>query len=182
MVKGMMHLPESKRRTYIRGAAVLGATMVAVKILSMVFRLPINNILGDEGAGHFAITYQIYTVLLAVSTSGIPVALSRLIASAASTGRPQQVKRYFSTALLTFTLIGIAVSLLMFLFSEQLALLLHDANAAPGIRVLSPAVLFVCVTSVYEGYGQGHNDMVPTSLKQISEVLCKVLLGLAAVF
>ncbi|NLT14337.1 MAG: polysaccharide biosynthesis protein [Clostridiales bacterium] len=175
-------MPESKRRTYIRGAAVLGATMVIAKILSLVFRLPINNILGDEGAGHFAITYQIYTVLLAVSTSGIPVALSRLISTAASTGRPQQVNRYFSTALISFTLIGIAVSLLMFFFAEQLALLLHDINAAPGIRVLSPAVLFVCVTSVYEGYGQGHNDMVPTSLKQIAEVLGKVLLGFAAAF
>lgn len=182
LVKRMMQLPESKRRTYIRGAAVLSATMVIAKILSMVFRLPVNNILGDEGAGHFAITYQIYTVLLAVSTSGIPVALSRLISAAASTGRPQQVKRYFSTALLSFTLLGIAVSLLMFFFAEQLALLLHDANAAPGIRVLSPAVLFVCMTSVYEGYGQGHNDMLPTSLKQITEVLCKVLLGLIAAF
>ena len=178
----MMKLPESKRRTYIRGAAILGATMVAAKILSLLFRLPINNILGDEGAGHFAITYQIYTVLLAVSTSGIPVALSRLISTAVSTGRPRQAKRYFSMALLSFTLLGIVVSLLMFFFADNLAMLMHDKYAAPGIRTLAPAVLFVCMVSVYEGYGQGHNDMLPTSLKQISEVLGKVIIGLAAAF
>lgn len=175
-----MKLPDSRRQSYIRGAAILSATMVIAKIISAVFRLPVNNILGDAGAGHFAVTYQIYAVLLAVSTSGIPVALSRLISAAASTGRPQQVKRYFSVALAAFTIVGIVISLIMYFFADKLALLMTDADAALGIRTLAPAVLFVCMVSVYEGYGQGHKDMIPTSLKQITEVLSKVILGIAA--
>lgn len=154
--------------------------MVFAKIISAIYRIPINNILGDEGVSHFAVTYQIYAVLLAVSTGGIPVALSRLISTAASTGRPRQVKQYFSVSLTAFTVIGVVFSLIMFFFADKLAVFMTDGQAAIGIRVIAPAVLFVCLVSVYEGYGQGHNDMLPTSLKQITEVLSKVILGIAA--
>ncbi|NLT15736.1 MAG: polysaccharide biosynthesis protein [Clostridiales bacterium] len=171
-------MSETKKQSYLKGAAILASTVIIAKIIGAVFKIPLYNLLGDSGTTNFALTYSIYALLLTISTSGIPVALSRQISAAASTGRPRQVKRYFSVALPAFAFIGAVFAMLMFVFAEQLAVLMGDDISA-GIRMLSPAVFFVCVVSVYEGYGQGHGNMLPTALKQIIEVTSKLLFGLA---
>ncbi|MDR3277814.1 MAG: polysaccharide biosynthesis protein [Oscillospiraceae bacterium] len=171
-------MAESKKQSYLHGAAILASTAILVKLIGAVFKIPLFNLLGDEGTGHFQLTYQIYTLLLTVSYSGIPVALSRLISAASETGRRRQAERYFSVALPAFVAVGAAVSLAMFIFAPQLAAFMRDAQIVTAIRVLSPAVFFCCVLSVYEGYAQGHGDMVPTALKQLLEVSCKLVIGL----
>jgi stage V sporulation protein B len=173
-------MPGYRKISYKRGAAVLGATTVAAKLIGAVYKLPLLNILGDAGTAHFQVTYQIYAVLLAVSTTGIPVALSRLVSAALATDRAAQSRRLFSVALPVFGLLGALLMLAMFCFAGPLAALIGDAEAAAGIRVLSPAVLFVCLIAVYEGYAQGHRDTIPTSVKQFTEVLSKLVVGLSA--
>ncbi len=171
-------MSEVKKQSYLKGAAILAATVVIAKIIGAVFKIPLYNLLGDRGTTNFALTYSIYALLLTISTSGIPVALSRQISAAAATGRARQVKRYFSVALPAFALVGAVFAVLMFVFADQLAVVMGDDISA-GIRMLSPAVFFVCVVSVYEGYGQGHGNMLPTAVKQIIEVTSKLLFGLA---
>ena len=171
-------MSETKKQSYLKGAAILASTVIIAKIIGAVFKIPLYNLLGDSGTTNFALTYSIYALLLTISTSGIPVALSRQISSAAATGHPRQVKRYFSVALPAFAFVGAVFAVLMFVFAEQLAVLMGDDISA-GIRMLSPAVFFVCVVSVYEGYGQGHGNMLPTAVKQIIEVSSKLLFGLA---
>lgn len=172
-------MSENNKQAYVRGAAILTATMAAVKLLSFIYKVPLQNILGDAGAGHFQVTYQVYAVLLAVSTTGIPVALSRLVAAALSRNSKQQAARYFSVALPAFSLVGIVLSLLMFIFADTLAMWVRDPQAVFGIRVMSPAVFLVCIVSVYEGHAQGRGDMLPTAAKQITEVLSKLIIGMA---
>lgn len=171
-------MSETKKQSYLKGAAILAATVVIAKILGAIFKIPLYNLLGDRGTTNFALTYSIYALLLTISTSGIPVALSRQISAAAATGRTRQVKRYFSVALPAFSLVGAVFAAIMFFFAPQLAVLMGDDISA-GIRTLSPAVFFVCVVSVYEGYGQGHGNMLPTAVKQIIEVTSKLVFGLA---
>jgi stage V sporulation protein B len=171
-------LSETKKQSYLRGAAILAATVIVAKIIGAVFKIPLYNLLGERGTTNFVLTYSIYALLLTISTSGIPVALSRQISAAATTGRTRQVKRYFAVALPAFAVVGAVFSILMFVFADQLAVLMGDDISA-GIRMLSPAVFFVCVVSVYEGYGQGHGNMLPTAVKQIIEVTSKLLFGLA---
>ncbi len=171
-------MSESKKQSYLHGAAILAATVVIAKIIGAIFKIPLYNLLGDRGTTNFALTYSIYALLLTVSTSGIPVALSRQISAAAATGRQRQVKRYFSVALPAFAILGAVIAALMFVFADELAVLMGD-NIAAGLRTLSPAVFFCCVVSVYEGYGQGHGNMLPTAVKQIIEVTCKLVFGLA---
>ena len=124
-------------------------------------------------------TYLVYTLLLTISTAGIPVALSRQISAASATGRPGLVRRYFSVALPAFAVVGLVFSTLMYVFSEQIARFMSNPQAAAGLRVLSPAIFFVCLVSVFEGYGQGHQNMFPTAAKQLLEVTSKLVIGLA---
>lgn len=168
-----------KERNYLKGAAILAVAAVAAKIIGAVFKIPLYNILSDEEVTRFNVTYQIYAVLLALSNSGIPVALSRLISVSVETGNTRQTQKYFRVALPAFACIGAAASLAMFIFAPQLASFMEDPLASLAIRVLSPAVFLCCVISVYEGYSQGHGFMVPTALKQIIEVTSKLVIGLS---
>jgi stage V sporulation protein B len=172
-------LADSTKQSYIRGAAILAVTAVIVKIISALFRIPLYNIIDNETIGHFQVTYNIYTLLLAVSSAGIPVALSRLVSSAAATGKNRLVKRYFSVSLPAFVLFGAILMVLVFVYADQLAAFMKDTDTAVGIRVLAPAVFFSCVIAVYRGYIQGHGNMIPTAVSQFIEVLCKTVFGIA---
>jgi len=173
-------LQESKKTNYLTGAAILAAASIFVKIIGAVYKIPIINILGDEGTGYFQVTYNIYTLIITISTAGIPVALSRLVSSAAARGNTGLVKRYFSVALPAFIAIGVIAMLVMFFFADNFARLMNNSPAASGMRVLAPAVFFVCIISVYRGYAQGFEYMVPTAASQVVEVLCKAAFGVAA--
>jgi len=171
-------LQEAKKRNYLTGAAILAATSVFVKIVGAIFKIPIYNFLDDAGTGAFQVTYSIYTLILTISIAGIPAALSRLVSSATAKGDTGLVKRYFSVAMPAFLLIGLAAMLLMFFFSDALAGFAKNSMAAMGIRVLAPAVLFSCIISVYRGYAQGFENMIPTAMSQVVEVLCKAAFGI----
>ncbi|NLB29743.1 MAG: polysaccharide biosynthesis protein [Clostridiales bacterium] len=168
-----------RERNYLKGAAILAGAAVAAKIIGALFKIPLYNILGDPGSAIFNHTYNIYTLLLTISYAGIPVALSRLVSVSVETGNTRQTAKYFRVALPAFALVGAVASVCMFIFAPQLALFVEDPYAELGIRVLSPAVFLCCVISVYEGFSQGHGDMIPTAVKQFVEVSCKLIFGLA---
>lgn len=171
-------MSEPKKQNYLHGAAILAAGVVIMKILGFIYKVPLGNILGDEGYTHFLVAYNIYSVFLTVATAGLPVALSRMISEANTMNRPNQVRRIFSVAWLTFCVLGVACTLVMFLFPTELADSLNDVEASQSILALSPAVLLVCLTSAYRGYCQGHENMKPTTVGQVLEVLVKVVVGL----
>ena len=169
----------NKQSSYLKGASILTATVAITKIIGAIYKIPLYNLLGDEGTAHFQVTYTIYNLLLTISTAGIPVALARLISAARALNRPNQVKRYYSVGYWAFTLVGLIGGICMFVFAQPLANLMGDPEVAGGVRALAPAVFFACLVSVYRGYSQGHNDMLPTAISQILEVVCKLVFGLA---
>ncbi len=171
-------MAKNKKQNFLQGAAILAATVALVKVMGAIYKIPLGNILGDEGFAHFSVAYNIYNLLLSVSTAGLPVALSRMIASANAEGRPVQVKRTFQVALAAFFVLGFTATLVMMLIPKQLAGAMDDIEAAASISALAPSVVLVCLMSAYRGYTQGLSNMIPTSVSQIIEVLCKLIFGL----
>ena len=172
-------MAEPKKQNFMYGAAILAAGVVIMKILGAIYKIPLQNILGDTGYGYFFASYSIYNVLLTISTAGLPVALSRMISEADTLGRPRQVRRTFHVATVTLAVIGAVFSLIMFLFPTEMAILMVSKPAVSQcVFALSPAVLLVCLTSAFRGYIQGHGNMTPTTVGQVLEVLVKVIVGL----
>ena len=171
-------MQEAKTQNFIKSTAILAATSIFVKIVGAVYKIPLFNLLGNAGKGTFQFTYSVYTLIFTIATAGVPVALSRMVSSAAAVGKMGLVKRYFKVAMPAFTLIGVAAMLLMFFFADNIAGALNNTLAAPGIQVLAPAVFFVCIISVYRGYAQGFENMVPTAASQALEVVCKAAIGI----
>ena len=175
-------MSENKGQNYLHGAAIMAAGVVIMKIMGAIYKIPMGNLLGDEGFAHFNVAYSIYNVLLIVSTAGLPVAVSRLISEANTLNRPMQVKRIFRVALGAFAVLGSIGSLIMFLFPTELAAVMNDVEASQSILAMSPAVLLVCLASAYRGYAQGHSNMKPTTISQILEVGMKLVVGLFLVW
>ena len=170
-----------RRHNFISGAAVLALAVAVTKVLGALYKIPLGNLLDKEGMAHFYAAYNIYNLLLVLSTAGLPLALSRLVSRAAAQGRAQRPCAVsFRTAAGAAGRASAAVcSAVMCLFPQVLSGLLHDSLAAPAIRTLGPAVLFVCLTSAIRGYTQGLGDMTPTAVSQMTESAGKLVIGLA---
>lgn len=156
----------------------MAAAVVMVKVLGALYKIPLTNILGPDGMGYFTTAYNIYNVLLTISTAGLPVALSKMVAEANTLGLHNQKRRTFHVAFLTFFILGTAGTLVMACFPRQLAEMMNNAQAWYAIIALSPAVVGVCCMSAFRGYTQGHTNMVPTAVSQVIEAICKLVLGL----
>lgn len=172
-------MSEKKGQNFLHGAAIYTIGIIIIKILGAVYKIPLGNILGDEGFGHFGLTYKIYNVFLTISTAGIPVAMSRLISESDTIDREQQVRRIFRVSLWTFIGLGAFGTIVMMVFPAELAAMMGDIQASRCIFVMAPSVLLVCVAAAYRGYAQGHSDMIPTTISQIVETSVKVVVGLA---
>ncbi len=169
------------KQSYLQGAAVLAAATAIVKILGAIYKIPLGNIIGDEGFSYFGKAYQIYEVLLMISTTGLPVAMSRMISEAQTLDHHDQIRKIFSTALRVFLTLGILGSALMVFFAKPLSVMVAtEENAWFAIAALGPAVLFICLISSFRGFFQGQSNMTPTSVSQVFEAVCKLVIGLGA--
>ncbi len=171
-------MPSSKNQNYLHGAAILTVAVVIVKFLGALYKIPMGNILDDEGFAHFNVAYNLYAVLLSLSTAGLPIALARLISEANSLNRPRQVKRIFNIGLVAFIVFGALGSLAMLVYPTELAAFMNDVKASQSMFILAPSVILVCVMSAFRGYTQGLSDMRPTAVSQVIEVAVKVAFGI----
>ncbi len=169
----------AKKQNFIHGAAILTVGVIIMKLLGFIYKIPLGNILGDEGYSMFTSAYSIYFIFFTLATAGLPVALSRLIAEADANGRVKQEEKTFRVALATFAVIGVIFALILFLFPEWLAAkYLENPDAALSIKAMAPSILLVCLVSAYRGYCQGNGNMIPTTVDEVLEVLFKVISGL----
>ena len=172
-------MAKTKGQNYMHGAAILAVGVVIMKILGFIYKIPLGNILGDEGCSMFTSAYNIYYVFFTLATAGLPVALSRLVAEADANGRAKQEEKTFRVALVTFFVIGTVFALILWCFPNWLAdNYLENPDAAPSIRAMAPSILLVCLVSAYRGYCQGNGNMLPTTVDEVLEVLFKVISGL----
>ena len=170
----------SKKQNFLYGTAMLAMATAIVKIIGAIYKIPLNAIIGKQGFSYYSTAYEIYNVLLMISTAGLPVAMSRMISQASSLGHYNQVRRIFSTARTLFLGLGITGSLLMTLFCRQLAAFQNQPDAWAAIGCLGPCVLLICVMSTFRGFFQGQRNMLPTSVSQVIEAVVKLIVGMAA--
>ena len=166
------------KQSFLGGAAVLALATAIVKIIGAIYKIPLTQVLGDDGFAYFGTAYEIFAVLLMVSGTGLPVAMSRLISEAKTLGRTKQIRRIYRVSRAIFLALGLVGSVGMALLCRWLAGLMHMEQSWFAILCLSPAVLFVGILAVERGFFQGQSNMVPTSVSQVLEAVCKLVFGL----
>lgn len=173
-------MSDKKSQSFVEGALILMIANITVKIIGAVFKIPLNYLLGDEGMGYFGTAYTVYSWLFIVATAGLPVAISKMVAESRAKGNYREADRIFAVSYRLLAVIGIIGFLFLFMGAQWCANLMASPYSALGIKALAPAILFVSVMSVYRGYFQGHQNMVPTAISEVCEALGKLLIGYGA--
>ncbi len=161
------------RNNFFSGVMLLTLAGAAVKICGLLFKIPLVSVIGEEGMGYFSSAYVIYTFFYVLSTSGLPVGLSILVARS-----PFEKKKYLCAALSAFGALGGALGILMLLFPEIAANTVGNPGAASSIAVMGPTLIFVCLAGAFRGYFQGEREMLPTAVSQMIEAVMKTALGI----
>ncbi len=175
-----MNQKSEKRQNYLQGAAILAMATILVKIMGFLFKTPLNYIIGERGSSYFYMAYKVYDVLLMISTTGLPVAMSRMISEAQTLENYAQIRKIYQTARTVFLTIGIVGSAGMLLFCRQLSVLVSTSETSwAAIAALAPCVLLICIISAYRGFFQGQSNMAPTSVSQIFESFIRLVVGLS---
>ena len=172
----------SKKQNFLQGAALLAIATAIVKLIGALYKLPLNMAIGAEGYSYFTTAYDIYAVLLLISTAGLPVAVSRMISQASALEKYARLRKIFRTSLTIFTVLGLITSVLMIGGAKWLANVMNQPDAWIAIACLGPCGILMCLTSAYRGYFNGQSNMLPTSASQVIEALCKLFIGLALAF
>ena len=171
-------MSKQRKQSFLGGAVILAAAVAIVKSIGFFYKIPLNNILNSAGKTYFDAAYQIYNVLLSISTAGLPLALSKLVSEAQARGRENQKRKLFRVAFWLFLGLGVAGTSFMFFGTGIVTGMMNNEGAFHAIRALAPAVFFVCILSCIRGYTQGQGDMKPSAASQVLEAVCKLGIGL----
>jgi stage V sporulation protein B len=170
------------RQSFVKGAVILTLAGISVRLVGAFFRIALAMLIGDEGVGLFQMAYPVYSTLLAISTAGIPIAISKLIAEKLARDDYHGAYRVFRVALAILAASGLVISVVLFFSADFFArTVAQDARAALALASISPAIFLVTIMSAYRGFFQGQHQMMPTALSQIAEQLGRVFVALLLV-
>ncbi|MGN0135796.1 oligosaccharide flippase family protein [Anaerotignum sp.] len=158
-----------KGGSFIKQAAILAAASLLVRFLGFIYRLPLTNMIGDEGNAIYAGGYYIYTFLLILSSAGLPAAISKLVSERIALRQFRNAHRVFQASLVISTSLGAFFAILLFLTADKMANLIGIPDSYYSILTLCPTLVIVAIMSVFRGYFQGMRTMVPTAISQIIE-------------
>ena len=179
------NIKKKKGASFMKNVLVLMFSQIMVKILGFIYKLVITNApgFGNTGLGYYSAGYQIYSLLLALSSIGIPNVVSKLVSERVAIGDNKGAQRIFKICMTFFTTIGFALSLILFFGAEAISNVVYNVSDIKYVmQVLAPAVVFVAISAVFRGYFAGLNDMKPTSYSQVIEQFLNCVLSITFVY
>jgi stage V sporulation protein B len=157
-------------------ASILASASIIVRIIGILYRSPLTAIIGDEGNGYYGFAYNIYAIVLMVSSYSIPQAISKLMAQKMAIGEYRNAQRIFRCTLAYAVVVGVLSSILLFFGAG----LLVPPSAVPVLRMFAPTIFFFAILGVLRGYFQADQNMTPTSVSQILEQIANAVVSIGA--
>lgn len=155
---------------FLAQGAILAAAGIIVKLISLLYRVPVTNILGDEGQGYYSIAYEIYALALLLTSYSMPLAVSKLVSARVAKGERKNAWKMFKTSLFLSMLTGGAIALVFYFGAEFIAVhILTSPYSAYPLKYLAPGLFVVAVLASVRGYFQGLGTMIPTAVSQVLE-------------
>lgn len=155
------------------------AAGILVRIIGVLYRSPVTSIIGDEGNGYYSIAYNIYAMVLLISSYSIPMAVSKVVSGKLALKQYKEAHKVFRCALIYVLIVGAIASLFTF-FGASILVPDSQTNAIPVLRVLAPAIFLSGFLGMLRGYFQAHSTMMPTSISQIIEQVLNAIISIGA--
>ena len=166
----------SKKNSFVVQAGILAAAGIISRIIGILYRSPLAAIIGDEGNGYYSSAYNIYTIILLISSYSIPSAISKVISQRLALKEYKNAHRIFKCAIIYVLVVGGVASL----FAYIAAPILVQENAVIVLRVFAPTIFFSGLLGVLRGYFQAHRSMLQTSVSQIAEQILNAIISITA--
>lgn len=173
---------KTKNRTnYIMQGSILAAASILSRIIGMLYRLPVTNIITDHGNDYYSAAYEIYNIILLISSYSLPLAVSKLVSAKAALGQYRNAYRIFKGALYMALVVGLAGSAVTYLGAGFFTgSLLNTPESELSLKVLALAVFFLAVMGVLRGFFQGMGSMMPTAVSQVIEQIFNAVVSITA--
>ena len=174
----MSNKGKSSKNFLVQGSILAAASIIA-KIIGLIYRIPLNNILGDIGVSYYSTANEIYSIVLMISSFSLPLAVSKLMSERIHKGEMRNANKVFLCAVRFAVVTGAALSLLTYIFAGVLSKYVMNFELAKyGLRVLAPAIFIFAITGTFRGFFQGYSNMVPTAVSQIIEQLVNAVVSI----
>ena len=169
-----------RKDDFLVQGAILAAAAVITKIIGVVYRIPLTNILGNEGNGFYGYAYEIYAMALMLSSFSLPIAVSKLVSARMAQRQRRNAFRVFLCALAFAVIVGLFISLVIFFGADAISThMMKSPLSAYALKVLAPGLFIVAILGVLRGYFQGLGTMVPTAISQILEQIVHAVVSIA---
>lgn len=170
-----------KNDGFIMQAGILAMAGIICRIIGILYRSPLAAVIGDEGNGYYGSAFNIYTIILLISSYSIPSAISKVIAGKLALKEYRNAQRIFHCAFIYVIAVGGVASLFAFIAAGFPGLLVEE-NAANVLRIFAPTIFFSGLLGVLRGYFQAHKTMVQTSVSQILEQILNAVISILAAY
>lgn len=170
----------SKSTNFIVQGGILAMAGVIARLIGLIYRVPMQRTIGDAGMGYYSAAFQIYSLMLIISSYSLPVAVSKLIAGYTARDEYKNAKRIYNCSMLLACFTGGITCLIVFFCADFLAGLIKLPKSAIALRILAPTLLVVAIMGVMRGFFQGNGSMVPTATSQLVEQIINAIVSVVA--
>ncbi len=178
-----MQKEKTGKPSFLVQGTILAMAGILVRIIGLIYRIPMTNILGEEGIGVYSAAYQIYNIILLLSSYSLPLAVSKLVSAKMAVREYRNAYRIFSGALAFALLVGSIACAVTYFGADFFAqVVLNMPEAATAIKVLAPAIFVMALLGVLRGLFQGQGTMIPTALSQIFEQIVNAVVSVLAAY
>ena len=169
----------SKNKTnFLVQGSILAIAGILVRVIGIIYRVPVNNIIGEAGITYYGVAYDVYSLFLLISSMSMPIAVSKIVSAKVAKGEIKNAYRAFAGALAIGVAIGLIIFSIVFFGADMFATLWKYPSAAPAIKVLSPVLFIMCVLGVLRGLFQGLGTMIPTAISQVLEQIANAVVSI----
>ena len=170
----------AKSTNFIVQGGILAMAGVIARLIGLIYRVPMQRTIGDAGMGYYSAAFQIYSLMLIISSYSLPVAVSKLIAGYTARDEYKNAKRIYNCSMLFACFTGGITCLIVFFCADFLAGLIKLPKSAIALRILAPTLLVVAIVGVMRGFFQGNGSMVPTAASQLVEQIINAIVSVVA--
>ena len=170
---------KKKSNSFLIQGVILAAAGIVTRLIGIAYRIPLNNILGDEGQGFYGTAFSIYNIALLLTSYSLPLAVSKLVSARVSQKQYKNAMRIFKAALSFAIVVGALVGILVYMCADFIAGdIMAIKLSAYALRVLAPGLFIVAIMGVVRGFFQGMGTMVPTAASQIVEQIVNAIVSI----
>ncbi len=176
------NLHKKTNHSFLVQGSILAAASIVSRIIGLLYRSPLTAIIGDLGNDYYSTAFEIYSLLLLISSMSLPLAVSKMVSARMAQRRARDAWRVFKAALAFAAVSGLAAGLAVYFFADYFAAFLKTPFCIFALRVLAPTLFIVAILGVVRGFFQGLGTMMPSAVSQVIEQIVNAIVSVGAAY